>query len=130
MLQKIEKKCNDVLDVLDIYAAPVPQFNYKGRNRIHTYFGLISTIFTFTLVMAYGSMKFTDFIMKNDPIVNTDVKHGMFRSAKKGLKLKRDKGHFKIAFAVKKHEETTFLDDEYYVEWKARIFEGNQLLKK
>ena len=76
------------------------------------------------LVIAYGGVKFIDFYQKNDPIVNTDVKHGQFRTSSHGLKLEQKTGRFKIAFAVKKHEEDTYLDNDNYVEWKAMIYEG------
>ena len=54
----------------------------------------------FVSVAAYGIVKFIDFWQKNDPIVNTNVLHGMFRTAENGLKLSGT-GRFKIAFAVK-----------------------------
>jgi hypothetical protein len=66
-----------------------------------------------------------DFYHGSDPIVNRDERHGMFRDNLNGLKMTDHGSRFKVAFAVKGAESDEFLDNKYYVEWKAMIFEGS-----
>jgi hypothetical protein len=110
-----------------MFAKKVPQFNFEGREKIHTQIGVIASMFVYLCVFAYGCIKGIELMNLQNPSVHKFTKYDMFAKEKEGLlPLNAEDGmQMKIAFAVKKSGSDEYYDDPKYVQWLAAFVEGN-----
>jgi hypothetical protein len=113
------------MDMIDLYAASVPQLNFEGRTRVHTNMGIMCSLMVYIAVSSYAFVKFRDLYHGNDPVVNNNMDFGAFNNELDGLRMDKTGFKFKIAFAVKMIDTDFYPDDSNYVEWEAIIYDGN-----
>ena len=61
MYQKFERKLTAFLDAFDIFSGTIPQFNFLGRQRMHTHLGVVISSLVYVSVLIYATSKCMDF---------------------------------------------------------------------
>jgi hypothetical protein len=60
----------------DIFAYPVYGFNFEGKEKIGSWFGLFWTFIGFLMVMSFSSIKMIHLVEGKNPLITTSERHG------------------------------------------------------
>ena len=88
-----------MLKKIDIFGAPVPNFNLRGKSHVKTYAGgMVSIVITF-VVLIFGLTQLKKLILRQSPQINKYLSEDEFDS--KDVFDTREEPGFMLAFGVK-----------------------------
>ena len=101
---------------MDLFSAPIPQFNVKGKNSVRTHLGGVITIFAVSLTFLFALLKFQHLMENRNPSITT-FQQEIEANHDNGFDLENE--GFMIAFGIDTYSEGS-KNDERFVKWVAR----------
>jgi hypothetical protein len=100
----------------------VPAFNFQGRNTMGSWFGLLTTIVFWTLLLSFVALKLTRLIRGANPLISSAVELDFY-----GPDEKVDIGEAKMigAFQISDFNTKYQATDKNYFSWKAQMIESD-----
>ena len=88
-------KAQNVLEKIDVFSEPIPNFNIRGKTKLTSWPGGFMTICVATIVLMYATVRFEHMISKINPNINdylVDLEVGQDANL--------NEYNFRIAFSV------------------------------
>ena len=129
MKTKNKLDAKNVLERLDMFGQLLPTFNIGGRQTVNTLVGGFMTVVIYTIVLAYGTIKFIELSTRANPNIAQFFKQDAFDFTDV---LNLNEENFKIAFAVEGFRSKDLKIDPKYVKWIFRTYgkrEGKEFEK-
>ena len=109
---------NGVLEHIDAFGLPLPTFNLKGRQMVHTRIGGVCTLIIATIVILYASVKFIHLQTRHNPGMSS-----YYLDTAPDFVLNLNEQKFRFAFSIEDFIEPKQLkNDPDYVKWIVRSF--------
>ena len=118
MVKKTALDIRSVLERLDTFGKPLPGFNIKGRDKVTTIAGGVSTILISGIVLLYATTKLLHMESKNNPNISSFIREAEFNSEDI---LNLNEMNFRVAFALK-GSKLDLKNDPRYVKWIFRVY--------
>ena len=64
---KKKRYLTSISETLDMFGAPLPTFNDKGKTEVHTTEGFIVSVVLLTVLMMFGAMKMEHLVKRHNP---------------------------------------------------------------
>ena len=101
---------------VDMFGAPVPNFNMRGRADVKTSCGACISIVILTLTLMFGILKLEHLAQRKNPSITTNI-----MPLEGGERYDTASENFMMAFAVS-DKNLSPKNDTRYVKWQARFF--------
>ena len=69
---------SNLLELFDIFGKPLPMFNIKGKESVHTILGGVASICIFGVVVLYAVAKFAQLESRSNPTVSSYIEQGFY----------------------------------------------------
>ena len=101
-----------VLKSLDMFGAPVPNLNIRGRGEVKTVCGACTSLVIFALTLLFGIIKMEHLALRKNPSITTNTS-----PLEAGERFDTGSDDFMIAFAVEDIKGVP-LNDARYIRWQ------------
>ena len=103
-----------------MFGRPVPQFNLKGRVKLHTRLGGCVSLILMSVVLIFATLKFFHLWTKQNPNLYS-YERSLIELDDQRINL--NEKNFRIAFALESvYEPHQLLNDPDYVKWIFRVY--------
>ena len=109
-----------MLLTLDMFSAPLPVFNLKGRESVRTYCGGCVSLVIMYVTFLFALLKLQHLLSKHNPTVNTFTEHAAFGES--DVWTGEENNDFMMAFTVVDYESGEVRDDLSFVKWFAHLW--------
>ena len=107
-----------ILESVDAFGTPLPTFNIKGRQAVHTRFGGFCTLIISTIIMLYASVKFIHLQTRHNPRLSM-----YYSNVPPDFSVSLNEKNMRFAFAIEDFLVPKQLkNDPDYVKWVVRLF--------
>ena len=111
-------KSGGLLENIDVFGSPLPQFNIRGQEKVHTRIGGVCTLLITSVVLLFAMVKFVHLYTKHNPTMSA-----YYKDSDASKKINLNKLNMRIAFAVEDYILPKQLkNDPKYVRWVFRVF--------
>ena len=87
---------------LDVFAESLPTFILKGRKKVPTRLGGVTTILICIVVLMYAGLKFTQLMTKHNPVMSSYSKEDYYENDEK---IDMGERNFRMAITVENYVE-------------------------
>ena len=109
---------NSMLEHIDAFGLPLPTFNLKGKQIVHTRIGGVCTLIISIIVILYATIKFIHLQTKHNPGMSS-----YYKDTKDGFAINLNEQKFRFAFTVEDFNTPKSLkNDPDFVKWVVRLF--------
>ena len=112
-------KLQSILEKVDQFGRPLPAFNLRGEEKIHTVTGGLMTFFILVVMLSYGTLKFFHLVTLHNADVTSVLETDVYDYNER-LNL-NDIG-FRFAFSVRGYHSQELKDSSKYVKYIVRLF--------
>ena len=112
-------KLQSILERVDQFGRPLPTFNLKGEEMVHTVTGGLMTFFILVVMLSYGTLKFYHLVTLHNADVTSVLETDVYDYNER-LNL-NDIG-FRFAFSVRGYHSQELKDDSKFVKYIVRMF--------
>ena len=113
---------NGVLEHIDGFGLPLPTFNLKGKQMVHTRIGGVCTLLITTIVLLYATIKFIHLQTRHNPGMSA-----YFKDTAPDFVVNLNEQKFRFAFSIEDFIVPKRLkNDPRYVKWIVRLFGRKQ----
>ena len=105
----------EIFKNMDAFGESLPTFILKGRKKVQTRIGGVTTILICTVVLMYAGLKFSHLIDKHNPVMSSYFKEDYYAS---GEAVDLSERNFRMAISVEGYlEPYNQKNDPRYVKW-------------
>lgn len=105
---------------MDAFGQSLPAFILKGRKKVQTRLGGVTTILIVTVVLMYAGLKFTHLISKHNPVMSSYFKEDYYSS---GETVDLSQKNFRMGISVESYlAPIQQKNDPRYVKWQFRLW--------
>ena len=109
----------EIFKNMDAFGESLPTFILKGRKKVQTRIGGVTTILICTVVLMYAGLKFSHLMDKHNPVMSSYYKEDYYAN---GEAVNLSERNFRMAVSVENlYGSFKLKDDERYVKWLFRL---------
>ena len=110
----------EIFKNMDAFGESLPTFILKGRKKVQTRIGGVTTILICTVVLMYAGLKFSHLMDKHNPVMSSYYKEDYYAN---GEAVDLSERNFRMAISVEDYLEPIMQkNDPRYVKWQFRLW--------